>query len=65
MTKRVYKTALGKKLDLGALALKNEQTRAVGNMGVNARGDVIDSTGRVVQDSSKRVNQQYRNNTKK
>ena len=37
-----YRTAQGKNIDMAALAAKNERTRAVGNMNVNARGDTID-----------------------
>ena len=40
--------------------LKNEQTRAVGNMGVNARGDVLDSTNKRIQERSSKVNVHYR-----
>jgi hypothetical protein len=39
MTKDIYKSAKGKPVDMGALRLKNEKERAVGNMKVNARGD--------------------------
>jgi hypothetical protein len=45
MTKKVYKTAQGKAVDLGAIMLKNENTLAVGNMNVNARGDFVAPTG--------------------
>tara|TARA_B100000035_G_C21029606_1_gene567691 strand:- start:490 stop:858 length:369 start_codon:yes stop_codon:yes gene_type:complete len=41
------KTARGKILDMGALATKHEQTRAVSNVPVNARGDIIDNRGNV------------------
>ena len=43
MSRKIYKSAMGKTVDLGALLLQNEQVRAVGNMGVNAAGDRIDS----------------------
>ena len=43
------KTARGKSLDMGALAKKYEETRAVGNVAMNARGDRLDSTGKVKQ----------------
>ena len=39
MTKDIYKSSRGKSVDMGALRLKNEKERAVGNMKVNARGD--------------------------
>ena len=46
---RVYRTANGGKVDLGALLLSQENTRSVGNMGVNARGDKIDSHNEVIE----------------
>lgn len=60
MTKRVYKSAQGKSVDLGALLLKNEGVRAVGNNPVNAGGDMIDSTNRSIQKRTHQVNNQYR-----
>jgi hypothetical protein len=44
---------------MGSLLLQNEHTRAVGNMNVNARGDVIDSNNEVINDNNKRVNEYY------
>jgi hypothetical protein len=55
----VYRTAQGKKLDMSMLARRNERTRAVGNMSVNARGDTIDSQGRVIVPVTKKVNDKY------
>ena len=49
MTKQVYKTARGKNIDMGALILQNENVRAVGNMKVNARGDLLDDKGQVIR----------------
>lgn len=54
-----YKTAMGKVVDMGALAAKNEKARAVGNMKVNARGDTIDSTGKVIKSVTSKVNESY------
>lgn len=59
MTQKVYKTAQGKTLDMGRLMLQNEKTRAVGNMNVNARGDVIDDMNQVVSSKPEQVNRQY------
>jgi hypothetical protein len=59
MTKKVYRTAQGKTVDLGALLLQNENTRAVGNMRVNARGDILDSNNRSVASRNQQVNRQY------
>jgi hypothetical protein len=54
-----YKSAMGKPVDMGALAARNEHTRAVGNMSVNARGDTIDSNGRVIRPVTDKVNEAY------
>jgi hypothetical protein len=42
------RSAIGKEIDMSALASKHEHVRAAGNMGVNARGDVIDSKNQVI-----------------
>ena len=57
----MQRSAMGKAVDMAAIVTRNENVRAVGNMGVNARGDVIDSYGRVVQQNTKRVNDSYNN----
>lgn len=54
-----YRTAMGKAVDMSALAARNEKTRAVGNMKVNARGDTIDATGKVVVPVTNKVNDAY------
>ena len=59
MTRKVYKSAMGKSVDLGALLLQNESVRAVGNMNVNARGDVLDSANRVIDQKNRQVQRQY------
>ncbi len=63
MTKKVYRSAQGKTVDMGALLLQNEAVRAVGNMGVNARGDIIDSQNRVIESKNKQVQRQNRRQT--
>jgi hypothetical protein len=56
-------TAMGKSVDMAAIRAKNETTRAVGNMNVNARGDIIDSNNQVINDNAKRVNRMYQRTT--
>jgi hypothetical protein len=56
MTKKIYRTAQGKIVDLGALEAQNEHVRAVGNMNVNARGDKLDANGEVISTRSQQVN---------
>lgn len=63
MTKSVYKTANGKLVDMGALRLQNENVRAVGNMKVNARGDILDSANRVVQTKPQQIKKQQQQTT--
>ena len=65
MTKQVYRTAQGKTVDMGKLMLQNEKVRAVGNMGVNARGDIIDDKNNVVSKKPKQVQRQYNRQIKK
>ena len=50
---------MGKPFDMDAFRSKNEKVRAVGNMPVNARGDIIDSNNRVIHDVNKRVGEMY------
>ena len=54
-----FRTAQGRTIDMAALASKNERTRAVGNMKVNARGDTIDSEGKVVVPVTEKVATNY------
>ncbi len=63
MTRKVYRTAQGKMVDLGALQLRNENVRAVGNMKVNARGDLIDSGNRAIDTRNRQVARQYSRQT--
>ena len=44
---RIYKTAKGKTVDMDKIKLANETSIAVGNMKVNARGDLIGSNGQI------------------
>lgn len=54
-----YRTALGKVVDMSILSAKNEKTRAVGNMRVNARGDTIDASGNIIKPATNKVNEAY------
>ena len=59
MAGNVHRTANGKTLDMRSLALKNEQVRAVGNMKVNARGEVINDAGLVTHAKPQQLHKQY------
>jgi len=56
---KVYRTANGGKVDLGSLLLSQENTRSVGNMGVNARGDKINSHNEVIETRNEIIQKQY------
>jgi len=60
MSNRIYRSARGTKIDMGDLMLRNEDVRAVGNMGVNAKGDKIDNKGTVTKTRNQQVNKTYR-----
>ena len=63
MTKKQYRSAMGKTDDMGSLLLQNESVRAVGNMGVNARGDVINGNNKIIEKKSRLVQRHNRRST--
>lgn len=63
MTQNVYRSANGKTVDMGKLVLQNEQERAVGNMKVNARGDLLDDHNRIISTKPEQVQRQYNKQT--
>jgi len=63
MTRKQYRTAMGKVVDMGALMLQNENTRAVGNMNVNARGDKVNSTNKVIDKKTHQIKRQNKKQT--
>lgn len=58
MTK-VYKTARGKMVDIDQVKLANESIIAVGNMKVNARGDLLGAGGQVAMGRNQLMDQVY------
>lgn len=46
---------------MSVLAKMHEKTRAVGNMNINARGDILNNRNEVINDTTNRVKSQYRN----
>jgi hypothetical protein len=57
---KTVKTARGNMLDMGALSTKYERERAVSNVPVNARGDIIDSRGDIRVPKEKIASKYYR-----
>ena len=55
-----HRTAQGKTIDMQALISRNEKVRAVGiNQKVNARGDTIDDTGKIIVPVTEKVGRRY------
>ena len=47
--KRMYRTMQGRMVDIEKIRAANEDTRAIGNMNVNAKGDVLGPGGSIAQ----------------
>ena len=60
---KVYKTAMGKPVDMDMLRLANESTIAVGNMRTNARGDELGQGGKVVKTRAQLMSEYHQLNT--
>ena len=57
--KRMYRTMQGRMIDIEKLRGANEQVKAVGNMNVNARGDVMGVGGNVATPKSQVIKKYY------
>lgn len=60
---RLYRSAQGRVVDIEKLRLANEDTIAVGNMKVNARGDQLGPGGKVVKTRNQIMKEYYQLNT--
>lgn len=63
MAKKIYRTALGREIDIQQIIAQNETAIAVGNMKVNARGDELGPGGRVVRSKQEVMASYYKLNT--
>ena len=57
--KRMYRTMQGRMVDIEKLRAANETVQAVGNMNVNARGDVLGPNGTIVTPKSEVIQKYY------
>ena len=60
---KAYRSAQGKYVDMDKIRLANEETIAIGNMKVNARGDELGFGGEVLRSRNEVMNDYYRLNT--
>ena len=56
---KVYKSARGKMIDMDRVKLVNENVNAIGNMRVNARGDILGANGKVTMGRNQIMDQVY------
>lgn len=64
MSKKIYKTMLGREIDMEALASRNSTMPAVGNSKINARGDELGPGGEIIRKREDVVNAYYDTNPK-
>ena len=57
--KKMYRTMQGRMVDIEKLRMANEGEQAVGNMKVNARGDVLGAGGKVVTSKETVIKKYY------
>jgi len=57
--KRMYRTMQGRMVDIEKLRSANENVRAIGNMNVNARGDILGPSGQVAVPKEKVIAKYY------
>jgi hypothetical protein len=60
---KIYRTAMGKRIDMDSLLSKNEKVIAVGNRKVNSRGDQLGPGGKVVKTRDQIMRDYYALNT--
>jgi len=57
--KRMYRTMQGRMVDIEKLRATNENVRAIGNMNVNAKGDILGPSGRIVESKADIITKYY------
>jgi len=62
MSKKTYRTMMGREIDMDALLEKNQLMPAVGNVKMNARGDELGPGGKIVKKREDVVSAYYENN---
>lgn len=57
--KKVHKSMQGKEVDVDKLRQRNELTLAVGNVKVNARGDMLGPGGKIIKKAEDLASEYY------
>lgn len=61
---KTYTSMQGKEIDMEKLSLQNENTPAVGNAKVNARGDELGAGGKIIRTREQVLQDYYANNSR-
>lgn len=62
MARKIYRTMQGKQIDIERFIAQNDSTQAVGNMKVNARGDLLGPGGKIIKTREQVMAEYNRNN---
>lgn len=57
--KKVYRSMQGREVDVDKLRQRNEMTLAVGNVRVNARGDMLGPGGKIIKKAEDVASEYY------
>jgi hypothetical protein len=64
MGKKIYRSMLGKEIDMEALTSRNATMPAVSNVKINARGDELGPNGEIIRKREDIVGEYYSGNPK-
>ena len=59
MAKNIYQSAQGIQINMDQMRILNEKSVAVGNMQVNARGDLIQRSGEIIKSRNEIMKDHY------
>jgi hypothetical protein len=57
--RKLYRTMQGRMVDIEKLRASNENVKAVGNMSVNARGDILGAGGQIIKSKEDQMKEYY------
>lgn len=63
--RKVYRSMQGREVDMEALAARNETMPSIGNVRMNARGDLLGPGGAIIKKREEVVNEHYKTRTGK
>lgn len=58
--RKIYRSMQGREVDMEALAARNETMPSIGNVRMNARGDLLGPGGEIIKKREEVVNEHYK-----